>query len=139
MLMKNNFQWKWFQLWMYIKTLWIWMDWNARWNQFMLQILQSIPEITEIIQELKLNKVLAEVTKLLRLILTIPATYASCERLSSSLKHLSNYMRYSESERRLSNLVCIFMNKDFLKKIKVNFGLIIFLSDQWICQQEMKN
>ena len=53
----------------------------------------SIQEVTEIIWELKLNQALAEVTKLL--CLTIPATFVSCERLSSSLKCINNYMRCS--------------------------------------------
>ena len=55
----------------------------------------SIQEVTEIIWELEWNQVLAEVTKLLCLILTIPAISASFKRLSSSLKHINNYMRSS--------------------------------------------
>ena len=51
----------------------------------------SIQEIIEIIWELELNQLLAEVTKLLRLILTIPATSASCEISSSSLKYIDNF------------------------------------------------
>ena len=51
----------------------------------------SIQEIAEIKQELELNQALAEGTKLLCLILTIPSTSASYERASSSLKHVKNY------------------------------------------------
>ena len=51
----------------------------------------SIQEVAEIIREFELNQVLAEVTKLLRLTLTIPATNASRERLFSSRKCLNYY------------------------------------------------
>ena len=61
--------------------------------------------------KLELNRAQTKVTKLLRLILTISVAYASCERLSSALKHMN-------SEERLSNLVFIFLNKDLLKKMK---------------------
>ena len=86
----------------------------------------SIQEVADTIRELEWNQALAEVTKLLRLILTIPATSASCERLFSSLKRVNNYMRCSQSEERLSNLVFISMNKDLLEKMKVEHGADTF-------------
>ena len=58
----------------------------------------SIQDVTEIILQLELNQDLAEVTKLLPLILTIPATSASYERSLSLLKHVNSYMRCSQSE-----------------------------------------
>ena len=58
----------------------------------------SIQKVTEIIQELELNPALAEVTKLLHLILIIPATFAYCERSFSSLKRVHNYMRCSQNK-----------------------------------------
>ena len=75
----------------------------------------SIQEVTEIVQELELNQVLAEVTKLLCLILIIPSTFASFESLSSSVKSVNNYMRCFQSEERWSNFVFISMNKNLLK------------------------
>ena len=45
-----------------------------------------IQKIEEIIRELEQNQAITEVTKSLRLILTIPGTSASCENLSFSLK-----------------------------------------------------
>ena len=64
---------------------------------------------------------MAEVTKLLYLILIIPAK-------SSSLKCVNYYMRCSQSEEGLSNLVFIFMNKNLLKKMKVKFTVDTFHS-----------
>ena len=78
----------------------------------------SIKEVTEIIQELELNQAQAEVTKLLQLILTIPASSASGERSSSSLKCINNYMRCSQTEEQLSDLVLISIYKDLLSKMK---------------------
>ena len=57
-----------------------------------------IQEITEIILELGLNQVLAEVIKLLCLILNIPATSVSYERLCSSLKCINNYIFFQSEE-----------------------------------------
>ena len=50
----------------------------------------NIQEVTEIIWECILNQILAEVTKLLNLILTIPATFASYERSFSSSKRVND-------------------------------------------------
>ena len=58
----------------------------------------GIQEVTEIIQELELNQVLAEVTKSLHLFLTISSISAFCERLSSSIKHVNNYIKCFQSE-----------------------------------------
>ena len=54
----------------------------------------STQEVTEIIWQLEINQTLAEVTKLLRLIVTIPTTSASCEISSSALERVNNYMLY---------------------------------------------
>ena len=82
----------------------------------------SIQEVTEIIQELELN----QVTKLFCLIQTIPATSDSCERSASSLKHVNEYMRCSQSEEQLCNLIFISINKDLLKRMKVEHGFDTF-------------
>ena len=125
---KKNFQSKCFQLWMYIKMYWIWMEIKLKSvdaADFAKQA-SSIQEVAEVIWELKLNQALAEVTRLLCLILTRPVTFAFCERSSSSLKHVNDYMSCSQSEVRLNNLVYIFLNKDLLKKMKVEHGAVIF-------------
>ena len=119
---KKSFRWKRFQLWLYIKTSWIWMDYNASWNQFMLCILQSKRQAFKKLQRqygnLKLNQALAEVTKLLHLIWSVHTTSASCVRSSFSLKRVNNSTRFSQSEERISHLVFISTNGDFLKKMK---------------------
>ena len=78
----------------------------------------SIQEVAEIVRKLELNQTLAEVTKLLYLLLTIPATSASYDRSSSSLKRV-NDMRCSQSEEQSND-------KELLKKMKVGCGADIF-------------
>ena len=75
----------------------------------------SIQVVVEIIREFKLNQILTKVTELLRLILAIPVTSASYERSSSSLKRVFDYMRCSQIEQRLSNLMYISLNKEFFE------------------------
>ena len=82
----------------------------------------SIQEVAEIIRRLELSQARTEVTKLLRLILTIPAISASCERSFSSLRRENNYKMSSQSEDWLGNLIVITMNKDLLKKMKLECG-----------------
>ena len=79
----------------------------------------SIQKVADIIREYKLNQTLVEVTKLLRLIFNIPGPFASCERSSCSLKCLNNYMRCSQREEMINNLVFISINRYLFKKIKV--------------------
>ena len=74
------------------------------------------------ISEHELKQSLAKITKLLHLILTIPATSASGEKSSSRLKRVNNYMMFSQSEELLSNLILICMNKDILMKWKLERG-----------------
>ena len=96
----------------------------------MLPILKGKHQISKdvIILELELNQALAEVTKLLHLILTIPANSFSGERLFSLLKHLHDYMRCFPGEEQYTHLVYISKNKDLLKKMKVECGTVIFYS-----------
>ena len=76
----------------------------------------TIKEVAEIVQEVELKQAFAEVTELVHLIQTISATSASCEISFSSL---NDYMRCCQSEEQLSNMFLISMNKDFLKKMKL--------------------
>ena len=70
-------------------------------------------EVPVLIRELELNQVLIEVSKLLRLIMTIADTSANCEKWSSTLKRVNNYVMYSGNEEQLRNFVFISINKVF--------------------------
>ena len=59
-----------------------------------------------------------EATKLLQLVLTIPATTASVERSFSALKRIKTYSRYRTDQGRLSSLALISIEADRLLKLK---------------------
>ena len=61
-----------------------------------------------------------EATKLLKLVLTVPATTASVERSFSALKKIKTYNRNRTEEERLSSLATIAIEKERLKKLRHN-------------------
>ena len=60
-----------------------------------------------------------EATKLLKLMLTIPATTASVERSFSALKRIKTYNRNGPEEERLSSLATIAIVKEKLQKLRL--------------------
>ncbi|KAK7909674.1 hypothetical protein WMY93_014358 [Mugilogobius chulae] len=67
-----------------------------------------------------LTQTIPEVTKLLHLILTIPATTASVERSFSALKRLKTYSRNKTDQGRLSSLATISIERERLVKLQRN-------------------
>lgn len=61
-----------------------------------------------------------EVTKLLQLVLTIPATTASVERSFSALKWIKTYSRIRADQGRLSSLAIISIETERLLKLRAN-------------------
>ena len=59
-----------------------------------------------------------QLTKLCKLILTLPATSASVERSFSYLRRIHNYTRNAQGQERLSSLSLIGIEKNVLKSIK---------------------
>jgi hypothetical protein len=64
-----------------------------------------------------LNEALPEASKLVNVILTIPATSASVERSYSDLKRIKTYLRGSQSQNRLSGLALMFIERRRLKSM----------------------
>lgn len=64
-----------------------------------------------------LDSVYEEVTKLLRLFLTLPATTASSERSMSTLKRIKTHLRNSMTNERLSNLTTLAIEKRLLSEM----------------------
>lgn len=67
-----------------------------------------------------LMQTVPEATKLLQLVLTIPATTASVERSFSALKRLKTYSRNRTDQGRLSSLAIISIETERLLKLKEN-------------------
>lgn len=64
-----------------------------------------------------LDSIYEEVTKLLRLVLTIPTTTASSERSMSTLKRIKTYLRNSMNNSRLSCLNSLAIEKQLLGEL----------------------
>ena len=57
---------------------------------------------------------MGEVMKLVKLLMTIPATNASSERAFSTLRYIKNYLRTTIFQERLNNLMVTYVYKDRL-------------------------
>lgn len=72
-----------------------------------------------------------ELTKLVSLILIIPTTNACAERSFSTLKRIKTYLRNSLSQKRLSALSYLSIEKKFDHYSKTKFFLCDILED-WL-------
>ena len=61
-----------------------------------------------------------EATKLLKLVLTVPATTSSVKRSFYALKRIKTYNRNQTEEKRLSSLATIAIEKERLQKLLQN-------------------
>ena len=64
-----------------------------------------IRSVTDTLQNLKVQSHLNEVFKLTKLILVLPATYATNERTFSLLKLVKSYLRSTMKQSRLNHLI----------------------------------
>ena len=55
---------------------------------------------------------LREVSRLLRIFLTVPMASATAERSFSALRRLKNYLRTTMSQKRLNHLILLHTHKD---------------------------
>jgi len=65
-----------------------------------------------------------------RILLTIPVTVASAERIFSKLKLIKTYLRSTMSQERLSGLVMLSIEKDLLEKLEYNDLINTFASQK---------
>ena len=54
---------------------------------------------------------MGEVMKLVKLLMTIPATNASSERVFSTLRYIKNYLRTTMFQERLNNLIVTYKDR----------------------------
>ena len=81
--------------------------WRARWQ------LVAVDIPTTLISTLDHNlDAYPCIRHLLRILLTIPATSATCERSFSSLKRIKTYLRSTMSADRLSSLALLHVHRD---------------------------
>ncbi|KAM3858201.1 zinc finger MYM-type protein 1 [Diretmus argenteus] len=79
---------------------------------------KSPHQLLAFLVENDLEQTVPEATKLLKLVLTIPATTASVERSFSALKRLKTYSRNKMEQGRLSSLAFMSIEKERLTKLK---------------------
>uniref|UniRef100_A0A3Q2DQ75 DUF4371 domain-containing protein n=1 Tax=Cyprinodon variegatus TaxID=28743 RepID=A0A3Q2DQ75_CYPVA len=79
---------------------------------------KSPGQLLNFLAEKDLVVTVPEATKLLQLVLTVPATTASVERLFSALKRLKTYSRNRTDQGRLSSLAVISIETERLLKLK---------------------
>ena len=74
----------------------------------------SVHDIVKIVQDMSVAEkvLLAEVVKLVRLLLVIPATNAISERSFSAMRHIKTYLRSTMSQERLNATMVMYVHKD---------------------------
>ncbi|KAF0725760.1 zinc finger MYM-type protein 1-like [Aphis craccivora] len=80
-------------------------------------------ELLKFIHKYSLKDVYLNIEIALRIFLTIPVTTATCERSFSKLKIIKNYLRYTTSQDRLTNMGIITVERELATKI--NFKNVI--------------
>jgi hypothetical protein len=63
---------------------------------------------------------LPELTKLVRVALTIPVTSCTAERSFSSLRRLKTYLRSTMSQERLNHVAILNYHKDIIANVNIN-------------------
>ncbi|KYN06870.1 Zinc finger MYM-type protein 1 [Cyphomyrmex costatus] len=83
-----------------------------------VQFIQQNPEIGELVPEYK---------KLLRILLTIPATSCTNERSFSALKYLKNYLRSTMLQKRLNNISILYTHQDIVDQLDIELLMNEFI------------
>ena len=73
----------------------------------------SIADLLKCILENNLDDVLSEITKIIKILLTIPMTTSEPERCFSTLKKIKTFLRSTMNQERLNALAMISMEKNF--------------------------
>ncbi|XP_022168292.1 zinc finger MYM-type protein 1-like [Myzus persicae] len=100
----------------------------------MLPSIVSITSISDIINHLRneysnvKDSLFSEITKLIKLILTIPASAATAERSFSALRRLKTYLRSTMTQKRLTHLMILHVHKSMTAKIDLKLIAKEFVS-----------
>ena len=71
-------------------------------------------ELLKFILENNLDDVLSEITKLIKILLTVPMTTSEADRCFSTLKRTKTFLRSTMNSERLNALAVLAMEKNFL-------------------------
>ncbi|KAL4098187.1 hypothetical protein QTP88_022835 [Uroleucon formosanum] len=100
----------------------------------MLPSIVSITSISDIINHLRneysnvKDSLFSEITKLIKLILTIPASAATAECSFSALRRLKTYLRSTMTQKRLTHMMILHVHKSMTAKIDLKLIAKEFVS-----------
>ena len=83
---------------------------------------KKVPEIMQILMEKNLEDIFSEISRLVRLVLTLPSTTASVERSFSILRRLKSYLRSTMGDNRLKWLMLMAVESSLLHKLQHQSG-----------------
>ena len=90
----------------------------------------KLVDLLKLILENNLDNVLSEITKLIKILLTIPMTTSQPERCFSTLKRIKTFIRSTMNFERINALAALSMQKSFFNSHPEIRGRIIFLFAQ---------
>lgn len=99
---------------------------------------ESVSNLHSYIVTNDFSETLPEVSKLIKLILTIPATSASAERSFSALKRIKNYCRNTTAQDRLNGLASISIEKSFFSELKKHYKFHDTVIDIFAAKKERR-
>ena len=79
-----------------------------------------LPTFLKVFGENLISNLYPDLFDVVKIIATLPATVASCERAHSKVKIVNNYLRASMSDDRLESLVHISIESDIADKIELD-------------------
>ena len=79
-----------------------------------------LPTLLKVFGENSISNLYPDLFEVVKIVATLPATVASCERAHSEVKIINNYLRASMSDERLENLVHISIERDIADKIELD-------------------
>ena len=86
-------------------------------------------DVVELLKsDVSLRQMLPELTKIVRLILTVPVTTCSAERAFSGLRRLKTYLRNTMSQTRLNNIAVLNRHRSYVEAVDIDNILDEFIS-----------
>ena len=91
-------------------------------NSIMIPITRvtNVRTVAEILNQVSISKtMLSEVSRLIRIFLTIPVSTCTAERTFSSLKRLKTFLRSTMTQPRLNNLMVLYVHREKTEELNV--------------------
>jgi hypothetical protein len=99
---------------------------------------KSVSQLNDYLISNDISDAFPELTKLVRLFLTIPATSASAERSFSALKRIKSYARNTTAQDRLNGLSIISIEKQMFRDLKKEPGFYDSVIDIFAGKKERR-